>query len=149
MVVKHRYHLVSHFYSFGKTFQNFCYVVCMVRNAVNTILSNHVSSLGKTCQTQWLEGEIFLCWYLVAYYYYDQLFLFFPGESWLCTREKPLSWTVMKKRTVLVWLVMSKTLTSASVSAEVCRDQDFHSVTMVGCPRMQIVEKSDEVYQFL
>ena len=147
MVVKHRYHLVSRFYSFDKTFQNFCFVMCLVRNAANTILSHHGSSLGKTRQTQWLE--IFLCWYLVAYYYYDQLFLFFLGESWLYTREKPLSWTVMKKRTVLVWLVMSKTLTSASVSAEVCRDQDFHSVTMVGCPSMQIVEKSYEVYQFL
>ena len=44
-VVRHRYRLVFRFYSFGKNFQNFWYVVCLVRNVVNSILIYRGSSL--------------------------------------------------------------------------------------------------------
>ena len=69
-----------------------------------------------------------MSWYLVAYYYYNQMFQFFPGENWNCMRGKHLC-MIVKMKTAPAWLVMSKTV--ASVGAEVCQGQVFHSVAML------------------
>ena len=82
---------------------------------------------------------------------YNQPFYFFPGQNSFCAIEVcSLDLIVMKMRTVVAKLVMSKTVTIASAvaGAEVCQGQAFHCVAR--CLKIlnvvKIVKKSDEFY---
>ena len=91
-----------------------------------------------------------------SYYYgYNQPSYFFPGQNSFCAIVRcSLDLIVMKMRTVVAKLVMSKTVTIASavVGAEVCQGQAFHCVARAKCLSLmilivvKIVKKSDEFY---